>query len=169
VFVVHRVYICSDLNPQSIIQQYVQVESDNNTNPIMSSFSTSIFKNQVHFQDGEHCYLPKISSTMTVQSRMLCFQEGENNEIMHMFAASGAYIKMSLWPPPFMMMGRQGYGAALMKARKTTGRSAGGIKINEPVPKTSTSTTPSDPRRKILIQHSKRYARHKYISFLTIF
>jgi hypothetical protein len=32
---------------------------------------------------------------------------------MHMFAASGFYIQMSMWPPPFMMMGRQGCGAIL--------------------------------------------------------
>jgi hypothetical protein len=44
---------------------------------------------------------------------MVCFQEGENNEILHMFAASGVYIQMSLCPPPFMMMGRQGCGATL--------------------------------------------------------
>jgi hypothetical protein len=30
-----------------------------------------------------------------------------------MFAASGVYIVMSPWPPPFTMMGRQGYTAAL--------------------------------------------------------
>jgi hypothetical protein len=79
VFMVHRVYICLDLNPHSIMQQYDQVESDNNTNPIMSSFSTLVFKKQVHFQQGEHCYLPKISSTTIVQLRMIYFQEGENN------------------------------------------------------------------------------------------
>jgi hypothetical protein len=106
VFMVHRVYICSDLNPHSIIQQYDQVESDNNTNPIMSSFSTSVFKKHVHFQEGEHCYLLKISSTTTIKPRTVCFQEGKNNDIMHMFAASGVYIQMSMWPPPFMMMGR---------------------------------------------------------------
>jgi hypothetical protein len=44
VFMVHRVYICSDLNAHSIIQQYDQVQSDSNTNPIMSSSPTSIFK-----------------------------------------------------------------------------------------------------------------------------
>jgi hypothetical protein len=30
-----------------------------------------------------------------------------------MFVASGVYIQMSPWPPPFMMMGKQGCGAAL--------------------------------------------------------
>jgi hypothetical protein len=30
-----------------------------------------------------------------------------------MFAALSVYIEMSPWPPPFMMMGRQGYAAAL--------------------------------------------------------
>jgi hypothetical protein len=113
VFMVHRVYICSDLNPHSIMQQYDQVESDNNTNPVMSSFSTSVFEKQVHFQEGEHCCLPKIYSTVTVKPRTICFQEGENNEIKHMFAASDVYIQMSPWPPPFMMMGREGCGAAL--------------------------------------------------------
>jgi hypothetical protein len=48
VFMVHRVYICLDLNPHSIMQQYDQVESDNNTNPIISSFSTLVFKKHVH-------------------------------------------------------------------------------------------------------------------------
>jgi hypothetical protein len=44
---------------------------------------------------------------------MVCFQEGENDEIMNMFAASGVYIEMAPWPPPFMMMERQGYAVAL--------------------------------------------------------
>jgi hypothetical protein len=35
------------------------------------------------------------------------------DEIMHMFAASGVYIKMFPWPPPFTMTGRQGYVVAL--------------------------------------------------------
>jgi hypothetical protein len=49
------------------------------------------------------------------------------------------------------------------------GRSICRIKMNEPAPKTSASTPPSGPWRKIPIQHSKRYARHENISFLTIF
>jgi hypothetical protein len=101
VFMSHRVYICSDLNPHSIMQQFDHVKSDNNTNPIMSSFTTSVFKKQVHFQEGEHCCLPKISSTMIIKPRTVYFQEGENDEIMHMFAASGVSIEMSPWPPPF--------------------------------------------------------------------
>jgi hypothetical protein len=55
------------------------------------------------------------------------------------------------------------------KARKTIGRSTGGIQINEPVPKTSALSPPLGPRWKISIQRSKRYAHHVYISFLTIF
>jgi hypothetical protein len=109
VFMVHRVYICSYWNPHSIMQQYDQIESNNKTNPIMSNFSTLVFKKNIHFQEGEHCCLPKISSTMTLKPRTICFQEGENDEIMHMFAASGVYIEMSPWPPPFTMMGRQGF------------------------------------------------------------
>jgi hypothetical protein len=44
---------------------------------------------------------------------MVCFQEGENDEIMHIFAALGVSIEMSPWPRPFTMMGREGYAAAL--------------------------------------------------------
>jgi hypothetical protein len=40
-------------------------------------------------------------------------QEGENDEIMHIFAASGVYIQISPCPPPFTMMGRQGCTATL--------------------------------------------------------
>jgi hypothetical protein len=43
----------------------------------------------------------------------VCLQEGENDEIMHIFVASSVYIQMSPWPPPFTMMGRQGCDAAL--------------------------------------------------------
>jgi hypothetical protein len=94
VFMLHRVYICSDLNPHYIMQQYDQVESDNNTNPIMSSSPSSVFKKQVHFQEGGHCWLlPTISSTTTLKLRTVCYQEGENNEIMYMLAAPGAYIQ----------------------------------------------------------------------------
>jgi hypothetical protein len=91
---VQRVYICSDFNPHSIIQQYDQVEINKNINSIMSSSSTSVFKNQVQLQEGGHCWLPKIPST-TFKPRMVCFQEGENDEIMHIFAASGVYIQMT--------------------------------------------------------------------------
>jgi hypothetical protein len=43
------------------------------------------------------------------------------------------------------------------KAKKTTGKSPSGIKINEPVPKASTSTPPSGPRKGIPIHQSRRY------------
>jgi hypothetical protein len=121
VFMVHRVYIYSDLNLHSIMQQYDQVESDNNTNPIMSSSSTLVFKNQVHFQEGEHCWLPKISSTTTLKPRTICFQKGENDEIMHRLTTLGVYIQMSSWPQPFTLLGRQGCGAPL-KITLTRGR-----------------------------------------------
>jgi hypothetical protein len=48
---------------------------------------------------------------MTLKSRTGCLQEGENDEIMHMFAAPGAYIQMPSWHPPFTVMERQGCDA----------------------------------------------------------
>jgi hypothetical protein len=35
------------------------------------------------------------------------------DEIKHIFAALGVYIEISSWPPPFTMIGRQGYVVAL--------------------------------------------------------
>jgi hypothetical protein len=92
-FMMHRVYICLDVNPHSTMQQCDQVESGSNTNPIMSSYSTLVFKKQVHFQEEEHYWLTKIYSTTTLKSRTICFQEGENDELMHMFAVLGVTFK----------------------------------------------------------------------------
>jgi hypothetical protein len=39
--------------------------------------------------------------------------EVKDDEIMHMFAASGVYIELSPVPPPFTMLGRQCYAADL--------------------------------------------------------
>jgi hypothetical protein len=63
-------------------------------------------KKQVHFQEGEHYCLPKISSIMALKPWTVCFQEGEDDEIIHIFAASGVYIEMPPWPPPLTMRGR---------------------------------------------------------------
>jgi hypothetical protein len=44
-----------------------------------------------------------------------------SDEIMNMFAASGVYIEMSPWPPPFRKMGRQGYVAVTLKITLSRG------------------------------------------------
>jgi hypothetical protein len=50
------------------------------------------------------------------------------------------------------------------KAKKAAGRSAGGIKINEPAPKAPTSTPLSGPQHGIPIRQSKMYTCHEYFS-----
>jgi hypothetical protein len=45
--------------------------------------------------------------------RMARHQEEENDEIIHMFVVPVAYIRMSPWPPPFTLMGRQCCDAVL--------------------------------------------------------
>jgi hypothetical protein len=40
-----------------------------------------------------------VTSIHHLESRMTQNQEGENDEILHMFDASGVYIQMSPWPP----------------------------------------------------------------------
>jgi hypothetical protein len=59
-------------------------------------------------KEGESCTTATTTiSIHHLESRMTQNQEGENYEIMHLFAASGVYIQMSPRPPPFTMMGRQ--------------------------------------------------------------
>jgi hypothetical protein len=53
------------------------------------------------------------------------------------------------------------------KAKKATGRSSSGIKINEPMPKTSALTPPSGPRKGIPIHRSRRYSYPKCIFFIS--
>jgi hypothetical protein len=65
-------------------------------------------------KEGEPC----TTATTTVsihhlELRMIQNQEGENYEIMHMFATSGVLIQMYPWPRPFTMMGRQGCATPL--------------------------------------------------------
>jgi hypothetical protein len=76
----------------------------------MFSCSTSfILTKQDQFQEGEPCTIATTTvSIHHLESRTTQNQEGENDEIMHIFAASGVYIQISLWSPPFTMMGRQG-------------------------------------------------------------
>jgi hypothetical protein len=82
-YMVHRVYICSDLKASFVEHQQDHIESYSNTNPIISSSSSLVFKKQVHFQEGEHCWLlNRTSSTPALKPRTVCFQEGENDEDM---------------------------------------------------------------------------------------
>jgi hypothetical protein len=52
------------------------------------------------------------------------------------------------------------------KAKKATGRSSSGIKINEPVPKTSALTRPSGLQKGIPIDQSIRYSYLEYTLFI---
>jgi hypothetical protein len=53
------------------------------------------------------------------------------------------------------------------KAKKATGRSSSGIRIDEPAQKAPALTPPSGLWPKILIHHLKRYTCHEYASSLT--
>jgi hypothetical protein len=65
-------------------------------------------------KEGESC--TTATTTISIHHLELMTtqnQEAENDEIMHMFAVFGVYIQMSPRPPPFTMMAKQGYAAAL--------------------------------------------------------
>jgi hypothetical protein len=55
------------------------------------------------------------------------------------------------------------------KAKKATGKSSSGIKINEPVPKAPASTPPSGPRKGIPVHRLRRYTCLEYFFFIDYF
>ena len=80
---VHRVYICSNLNSPFTVQQCDQLEGCNATNPIMSSSSSFILKKQVHCKEGEQYWLlPTPYHPSKIKPRTVCCQEGEDDEGM---------------------------------------------------------------------------------------
>ena len=80
---VHRVYICSNLNSTLFVQHCDQVEGCNTTSPVMSSSSSFILKKQVHFKEGEQYWLlPTPYHPTKIKPRMVCCQEGEDDEGM---------------------------------------------------------------------------------------
>jgi hypothetical protein len=65
-------------------------------------------------KEGEPCTIATTAiSIHHLESRMTKSQEGENDEIIHMFTTSGVYIQISPQHPPFTMMERHRYAAAL--------------------------------------------------------
>jgi len=80
-YMVHRVYICSNLNSPFIVQHCDQVEGCNTTNPVMSSCSSFILKKQVYFKEGEQYWLlPTPYLPTKIKPRTDCCQEGEDDE-----------------------------------------------------------------------------------------
>jgi hypothetical protein len=104
-YIIHHVYICSNLISPFNTQYYDKVDDCTNANHALSSFSCStsfILTKQDQFQEGEPCTTATTTASIHhLELRMTHNQEGENDEIMHMFAALGVYIEMSPWPPPF--------------------------------------------------------------------
>jgi hypothetical protein len=116
---------------------------------------------------------------MQALDSFICLVLGFDSDILSLA------VQFSTWPPSDEPMSDPSTGASANASKtrsskqkaaanptphkKATGISSGGIKINEPAPKSHASTPPSCPRLNIPIHHSKRYTRHKYVSSLTIF
>jgi hypothetical protein len=80
-YMVHRVYICSNLKSPYIVQKYDQPKDCNCYNFVMSSSPNFAIKKQVKFQEGEQCWLlPTTCPSAKLKPRMVCCQEGEDDE-----------------------------------------------------------------------------------------
>ena len=82
-YMVHRVYICSNLKSPYIVQKYDQPKDCNCYNLVMSSSPSFVIKKHVKFQEGEQCWLlPTMFSSANPKPRTVCCQEGEDDEDM---------------------------------------------------------------------------------------
>jgi len=80
---VHRVYICSNLKFLFVVQQYDQSEGCNRYDHVMSRSPSFVIKKHVKFQEGEQCWLlPTTCPPTKLKPRMVCCQEGEDDEDM---------------------------------------------------------------------------------------
>ena len=80
---VHRVYICSNLNSPFAMLQYDQFEGCNIYNNVMWRNPSFVIKKQVKFQEGKQCLLlPTTSPPTILKPRTVCCQEGEDDEDM---------------------------------------------------------------------------------------
>ena len=175
VFLVHRIYVCSNLNTpcavhaslsQSLVKtsnaydlspnaclpyhnnklcdhaslifttqltfrlpQHNKMIGCTNANDILHSISILVLLQQEQHIQLQHCWLLLRDSATKLsivvghwnKPRTACQQEGENDEIMHMFAAPDAFIRIPPWPPPFTIMGGHG-GDAVLKMALSRGR-----------------------------------------------
>ena len=80
---VHRVYICSNHKSYFIVQKYDQLEDCNSYNLVMSSSSSFVLKKHDKSQEGEHSWLlPTTCPSTKVKPRMVCYEEGDDDEDM---------------------------------------------------------------------------------------
>jgi len=93
-YLVHKVYICSNLKYPFGLQYNGQIGSSTNTNDVLPSFSSFSLKQQGQPKEGEHCWLWPCNIAVVPcsnieastfechwgKSRTTCSQERENNE-----------------------------------------------------------------------------------------
>ena len=82
-YMVHHIYICSNLKSPFVVQQYDQSEGCNRYNHVMSRYPSFVIKKRVKFQEGEQCWLlPTTCPPTELKSKTVCCQEGEDDEDM---------------------------------------------------------------------------------------
>lgn len=80
-YMVHRIYICSNMKSSAVVQKYDPFEVCASCNHSMSSSPCFIVKKQDMSQEEEHGWqLPTTCPPTLVKPRTVCCQEGENDE-----------------------------------------------------------------------------------------
>ena len=72
VFMVHKVYICSNLNSPFVVHDYDQLECCHTTKFFLPCSSGYDLKNQVHSQQGEHCsFVPMLGEESSCKKHFI--------------------------------------------------------------------------------------------------
>jgi hypothetical protein len=82
-YMVHCIYISSNLKSPFVVQKYDQLGSCNRYNHVMSRSPSFVIKQQVKFQEEEQYWLlPTTYPPIKLKPRTVCCQEGKDNEDM---------------------------------------------------------------------------------------
>jgi hypothetical protein len=80
-YMVHGVYICSNMKSPFVVQQYDQLEGCTGNSHVMWRSPCFVINKQVKFQEGEQCWLlPTTYPPTKLKPKMVCCQEGEDDE-----------------------------------------------------------------------------------------
>ena len=91
-YMVHRVYMCSNLKSPFIAHKYDQLKGCNSYNLVKSSSPDFVIKKHVKFEEDQQCWLlPTTCPPTKLKPRTVCCQEGEDDDDTTPFDTTIAY------------------------------------------------------------------------------
>jgi hypothetical protein len=71
-YMIHRIYICTNLNSPFVIQNYHQLEDCNNNNIVMPCSSSFVLNKTIESEEGEHMFLASVNLLQADVDKIVC-------------------------------------------------------------------------------------------------